>query len=138
MTEDLKQQEMFMPDGTIRLPDSELLRFYSEVGRDLVELARMLRSPTEVRPFVYELRLDFWPASAARGLSVVKGFGEQGSVVAFQDGAGLIGQLRGLHDRMRTGKLKFAEDQYEPNTYKKRFEQYSKEMDYLAAKLPSR
>lgn len=138
MTDDNKQPEMFDDVGGMRLPKSELIRFYSEVGRDVVELGRMLRVPTAERPFVYEARFDLWPASSAAGLCVVKGFGEVGGLIGFQDGSGLVGQLRGLYDRCRSGKLRFTEDKYPPKNYEKRVKMYLEAEEYRAAKLHAR
>jgi len=117
---------------------AEVVRFYSEVGRDVVALGRMLGAATETRPFVYELRVDLWPASNTGGLTVAKGFGAEGSLIAFQEGSGLVGQLRGLYGRMRAGKLRFSEDKFPPGNYEKRCKAWLAEQEYLAAKLQSR
>lgn len=138
MAEQFRQLEMFDERGEPNLPTSELVRFYSEVGRDLVELGRMLRSPTEIRPYVYELRLDLYPSTNSSGLAIIKGFGQENGVIAFQEGSGLVGQLRGLYTRLSAGKVRFKPDEYVAKTYAKRFELFMKEREYLAAKLPDR
>jgi len=120
------------------LGEAEVVRFYSEVGREIVELGRMFRSPTEQRPFVYELRLDLWPASSSSGLAVIKGFGTSNSMIAFQEGSGLVAQLRGLHGRLRAGGLRFSDDKFEPDNYQRRLKKYRDEADYLSAKLTNR
>lgn len=138
MTEKFLQLEMFEDDGSPNLPTSELVRFYSEVGRDIVELGRMLRSPTEERPFIYELRIDLYPASNSSGLAIIKGFGDTGGVIAFQEGSGLLGQLRGLYSRFSAGKIRFKDDEYQAKSYEHRLELYMREREYKAAKLPNR
>lgn len=138
VTEGTENPGMFDETGAVVLPHSEVLRFYSEVGRDVVELARMLRAPTETRPFIYELRFDLWPASSLRGLAIIKGFGAEAGVIAFQEGSGLVGMLRGIHDRMKPGKVRFTPDGFPPNNYEKRFSAFIKDQEYMAAKLPTR
>lgn len=120
------------------LPHAEVVRFYSEVGREVVELGRMFRSPTDDRPFVYELRVDLWPARNVTGLAVVKGFGADGGLIAFQEGSGLVGQLRGLYARARSGKMHFTTDKFPPANYDKRVAGWLKEMEYAASKTPPR
>jgi len=120
------------------LGQAEVLRFYSEVGRDVAELDRMLRMPTEERPFVYELRCDLWPPGNKAGLCVAKGFGAEGGLIAFQEGIGLLAQLRGLKARLRSGKLRFSVDKFPPGNYEERVKGWLGEQQYLEEKLGSR
>lgn len=138
MTEELEQLEMFSPDGEYQLAGAEMKRFYFEVGQEVVALGRMLREPTATRPFVYELRFDLWPVGNTRGLTIAKGFGEEAGLISFNEGAGLVGQLRGLYGRFQSGKQVFSEDKFQPGNYDKRVELFLKEQRYLAAKLPTR
>lgn len=138
MAENGKVEQMFEEVREEVLPQAELVRFYTEVGREVVELARMLQEPTEARPFVYELRLDLWPASNTAGMAIIKGFGASESLIAFQEGSGLVGLLRGIHGRLRSGKMNFSVDKFEPANYEKRVKDYRKEKDYLSAKLKGR
>lgn len=116
------------------LSEAEVRRFYTQVGRDVVDLDRMFRIATAERPFVYEVKFDLWPASQKRGLAVMKGFGEDGGLISFQEGAGLVALLRGCHGRLRSGKMQFSEDQYPPHNYGKRVQAWLKNEEYRAAK----
>lgn len=138
MTENGTTEQMFEEVTEEVFPQTELVRFYVDVGREVVELGRMLREPTNSRPFVYEVRLDLWPASNNAGMAVIKGFGAKESLIAFQEGSGLVALLRGLHGRLRSGKMNFTEDKFEPKTYEKRVKKYREDREYLSAKLKSR
>jgi len=140
MAEETKNEELQQRSlpGFEEPPKTVVQEFYYELGLEMGRLDKMLRSPTELRPFVYEVRLDLWPASNNTGLAVLKGFGENGSIVAFQDGSGLLGLLRGAGSRLHAGKLKWKPDEYEANSYGKRLETYLSDVDYRMGVLASK
>jgi len=125
-------------DGFEEPPVSVVSEWYQELGLDMGRLDKMLRTPTDTRPFVYEIRIDLWPASGNAGLVVLKGFGADGSIVAFQDGVGLLGLLRGVEGRLRAGKTRWKEDEYSPKNYGKRVAGYLADLEYKNAKHSSK
>lgn len=109
-----------LPLGNGDKPSTALLKWEQETGAALITLAEMLRSPTEVRPFVYDLRFELMSLQASVGKVVLKGFGAEGGLVAFHDATGLVDGIRGLTGRLKAGKLNWYEDQYAGARYAER------------------
>lgn len=99
-------------------------RWLRELGRDTERLAYMMRKPTDVRPFVHEVRFDLIPAKRSDPVLVAKGFGTEGAVVAFHSAAGFLQMLRGFGDQLASGKVKWYEDMYPPGGYADKLARY--------------
>lgn len=112
-----------LPDNVEEL-NAASQRWMTELGVVVENLAYMLRKPTEVRPFVYELRVDLLPAQGGHGKMILKGFGEDQGLVSFIDGNGLLSLLRNAQAGLANGKLKWYPDGYVPGSYDKRLSRY--------------
>jgi len=99
-------------------------RWMQDLGAGVELLAHMMRKPTDVRPFVYELRFNLVPAKNDLPVLVLKGFGETGGLCAFYNASGFLQMLRGASSQMEAGKLRWYEDQYVSNDYEKRVALY--------------
>lgn len=107
-------------------PTAATTRWMGELGVSVERLSVALRTTTEERPFVYELRLDLLPAAKRDMLLVAKGFGADGPLVAFHSGIGFLNLLRGFESQLRSGKVKWRSDQYAPANYDERAASYLK------------
>lgn len=101
-------------------------KWLAELGGQLNSLSDMIRKPTEVRPFIYELRIDLLPAGKRDMLLIAKGFGADDALVAFHNGVGFLTVLRGFEGQLRAGKVRWYVDSYPPNTYEERKASYMK------------
>lgn len=110
-------------------PTTALLNWWEETGKACVDLALMMRRPTDQRPFVYELRIDLFPVRAAACFMVAKGFGEDGPLVSFHDGAGFVDTLRAFEARMRSGSTRWRADNWRADSYDKRVALYLKSLE---------
>lgn len=95
-----------------------------ELGTAVASLDAMMRKPTDLRPFVYEVRFDL--LSMGRGVVrlVAKGFGAEGSLITFHDDSSFLASLKGFEGRLRSGKVSWYDDTYTPKNYEKRLELY--------------
>ncbi len=120
------QQELpgFEPEAEGVGETAAHLRWLQDLGRDVEALAYMMRKPTEGRPFVYEVRFDLIPASSRDATLVAKGFGVDGSVVAFHNAPGFLSLLRGFSHQCKAGKSKWYADQFETSSYQERLIRY--------------
>ena len=118
-----------LPMGDGEKSSTALLKWEQETGAALIALAEMLKKPTDVRPFVYDVRFELMSLQASVGKVVLKGFGADGGLVAFHDATGLVDGVRGLTGRLKSGKINWYEDQYAGKNYE------AKQTLYLSGKV---
>ncbi len=120
-------------DGTVEVepPSKASERWMRDLGEEVERLAYMLRKPTDVRPFVYEVRFDLLPVQSREAKAILKGFGAEGSLCAFVNGTSFLGILRQTSALLEAGKLKWYADQYAPSNYGVRVERYNSGEFYL-------
>lgn len=111
--------------GKVRPLSPAHARWLADLGEATESVAHMMRKPTDVRPFVYEVRFDLIPAKNSSAVLVAKGFGADGSICSFVNASGFIQLLRVFEGQLKAGKTKWYQDTFPPTNYDKRLARYN-------------